>query len=144
MLIDANILLFAVDASSRFHDAAADWLGAALTGPRRVGLPWLSLWAFLRVSTNSRAFADPLTPDEAWANVEDWLAARPAWVPGPTDRHAAVLGGLITRYQLSGDLIPDAQLAAIAVEHGLTVCSADTDFARFTEIRWENPLRPSR
>ena len=140
MLLDANVLLFAVDATSPFHKRAADWLELQLNGPRRVGLPWSSLGAFLRISTNPRAAAHPLAPDDAWAHVEEWLATEPAWIPQPTEGHAAIFGALIRDYQLRGNLIADAQLAALAIEHGLTVCSADTDFARFRELRWENPL----
>lgn len=140
MLVDANILLFAVDKKSRFHPVAARWLTERLSGPRRVGLPWQSLAAFLRISTHPRAAEQPLSPDEAWSHVEDWLAAEAAWIPLPTDRHAEVFGSLVTRYQLRGNLVADAQLAALAIEHGLTIYSADTDFARFTEVRWENPI----
>ncbi len=140
MLIDSNILLYAVDASSRFHDEAAEWLVAQMNGPRRVGFPWQSLGAFLRISTHPRASEHPLSPDEAWGHVEAWLAADPAWIPRPTERHAEVLGSLIRSYQLRANLISDAHLAALAIEHGLTVWSADTDFARFREIRWQNPL----
>jgi uncharacterized protein len=142
MLVDANILLFAVDTSSRFHDRSAGWLTDRLNGPRRVGIPWQSLGAFLRISTNPRAAEHPLSPDSAWAHIADWLAADATWIPSPTDQHADVLGGLVTRYQLRGNLVSDAHFAALAIEHGLSVCSADTDFARFTEIRWENPLTP--
>jgi toxin-antitoxin system PIN domain toxin len=142
MLIDANVLLFAVDASSPFHDRAASWLAEQMNGTRRVGLPWESLGAFVRISTNPRAAERPLSPDEAWGHVEDWLGAGPAWIPGPTESHAEVLGSLVRRYQLRGNLVADARVAALAIEHGLTVCSADTDFARFAEIRWENPLAP--
>lgn len=141
MMVDANILLFAVDDSSPFHARATRWLTAQLNGPRRVGLPWQSLGAFLRISTHHRAAERPLGPDEAWSHVEAWLAAEPAWIPGPTDRHAQVLGALIRTHQLRGNLVPDAQMAALAIEHGLTVCSTDTDFARFPEITWENPLQ---
>ena len=140
MLVDANLLLFAVDHSSPFHARAEDWLTSQLNGQRRVGLPWQSLGAFLRISTNPRAAERPLSPDEAWSYVESWLAPETVWVPQPTERHAEVLGTLIRAYQLRGNLVSDAQLAALAVEHGLTVCSADTDFALFSEIRWQNPL----
>ncbi len=140
MLIDANILLFAIDEASPFHVTAARWLSGRLSGTRRVGLPWESLGAFLRIGTHPRAAERPLTPGEAWSYVEEWLAADVVWVPQPTERHSEVLGSLLTTYQLRGNLVSDAHLAALAVEHGLTVCSADTDFARFTEIRWENPL----
>lgn len=140
MLVDANILLFAVDSSSRFHEPAARWLTKHLNGPARVGFPWQSLVAFLRISTHPRASDQPLAPEAAWGFVQDWLAAEPAWIPVPTDRHADVLGDLIARYELRGNLVSDAALAALAVEHGLAVCSADTDFARFREIHWLNPL----
>lgn len=141
MLVDANLLLFAVLERSAFFERASRWLGEALAGPRRVGLPWLSLSAFVRIATNPRATDPPLRPEEAWSTVEDWLAMANVWVPGPTNRHAEVFGGLVRSYQLTGNLVTDGQLAALAVEHGLILCSADTDFARFGEIRWENPLR---
>jgi toxin-antitoxin system PIN domain toxin len=144
MLVDANILLFAVDETSRFHRSAAGWLTERLSGARRVGLPWQSLGAFLRISTHPRAAEHPLSPDEAWSHVEDWLGAEAAWIPEPTERHGEVLGFLVTSYQLRGNLVSDAQLAALAIEHGLSVCSADTDFARFKEIRWENPIAAPR
>ncbi len=144
MLVDANILLFAADATSSFHPAASRWLTDQLNGPRRVGLPWQSIGAFLRVSTHPRAYDQPLSSDQAWAQMEEWLAAEATWIPAPTPRHADVLGSLVRSYQLRGNLISDAQLAALAIEHGLTVCSADSDFARFSEVRWENPVRASR
>jgi toxin-antitoxin system PIN domain toxin len=140
MLVDANLLLFAVDQSSPFHRRAEEWLTSRLNGHRRVGLPWQCLGAFLRISTSPKAAERPLSPDEAWSYVEAWLAAEPAWVPTPTERHAEVLGSLIRTYGLRGNLVSDAQLAALAIEHGLIVCSADTDFALFGEIRWQNPL----
>jgi toxin-antitoxin system PIN domain toxin len=140
MLIDANLLLFAVDTTAHAHERAAAWLTEQLNGDRRVGLPWESLTAFLRVSTHPRASAHPATPEQAWEIVADWLAAPTVWVPGATHAHAEVLSGLVRKYSLSGNLIPDAHLAALAIEHGLEVCSADTDFARFTEVRWRNPL----
>jgi toxin-antitoxin system PIN domain toxin len=140
MLVDGNLLLFAADASAPAHERAAAWLTAQLSGGRRVGLPWEALNAFLRISTHPRAAAHPLTVREAWRFVQEWLSVPVAWVPVATDAHGDVLGALLAKYQLTGNLIPDAHLAAIAIEHGLEVCSADTDFARFTEIRWTNPL----
>jgi hypothetical protein len=141
MLVDANILLFAVDETSPFHRSAAGWLEDRLNGSRRVGLPWQTLGAFLRISTHPRAAEHPLSPAEAWSFIKEWLAADVVWIPLPTEHHAEVLGSLVTGYQLRGNLVSDAQLAALAIEHGLTLCSADTDFARFREIRWENPLQ---
>jgi toxin-antitoxin system PIN domain toxin len=140
VLVDANLLLFARDADSPFHERARDWLTAQLNGPVRVGLPWQCLVAFVRISTHPRAYDQPLAPDEAWRQVADWLAAGPVWTPLPTHRHAEVLGGLIRRYQVRANLVSDAHLAALALEHGLRICSADTDFARFGEVTWVNPL----
>ncbi|MHA6621037.1 TA system VapC family ribonuclease toxin [Pseudonocardia sp. DLS-67] len=140
MIVDANILLYAEDRSSPHHDPAMEWLTEALNGPVRIGLPWPSLLAFVRIRTNPRAFERPLPPDEAWSRVTAWLAAPAAWVPSPTDRHADVLGGMIVEHHLGASMIPDAHLAALAIEHGVGVCSADTDFARFTGLKWINPI----
>jgi toxin-antitoxin system PIN domain toxin len=140
MLVDANLLLYAVDNDSPRGADARDWLIDQLNGTRRVGLPWQSLGAFLRIATNHRASADPLSPATAWSLVENWLAAPAAWVPNPGGRYPAILSELLLRHELGANLIPDAMLAALAIEHGLKVCSADTDFARFDEITWVNPL----
>jgi uncharacterized protein len=140
MLVDANLLLYAVDRSSPDHDAAARWLTEQLNRPLRIGLPWESLAAFLRISTHPRASDHPLSPRAAWSFVHDWLERRNVWIPPPSAEHAELLGELIQRYRLSGNQIPDARLAALAIEHGLILYSTDTDFARFSEIRWENPL----
>ena len=140
MLIDANLLLYAVDSTAPAHARATAWLTERLNGDQRVGIPWESLTAFVRIVTHLRATARPLRPEDAWAFVEDWLKVPNVWIPGPTERHADVFGSLVRKYRLTGNLIPDAHLAALAMEHGLQVCSADTDFARFTEIRWHNPV----
>ena len=140
MLIDANLLIYAVDATAPEHRKASSWLTDQLNGDRRVGLPWESLTAFLRITTHPRATTQPLGPAEAWRFVQDWLAVDLVWVPVATARHADVLAGLLGRYRISGNLVPDAHLAALAIEHGLEICSADTDFARFTEVRWRNPI----
>lgn len=114
--------------------------GHQINGAGRVALPWSSLMAFLRITTHPCASSRPLTPATAWSFIEDWLAQDAVWIPAPTDRHADVLGSLIAKYRPSGNLVPDADLAALAIEHGLATCSADTDFARFTEVRWLNPI----
>ena len=140
MLVDANLLLYATDHSSPHHEASRRWLETVLRRNRRVGLPWQSIGAFLRVSTNPRVFARPITSAQAWSQVRRWLDAEPAWVPPATERTAAILGDLVVAHNVTANLVPDAMLAALAIENGLTVMSADTDFARFTEARWENPL----
>ncbi|TSE01072.1 type II toxin-antitoxin system VapC family toxin [Skermania sp. ID1734] len=140
MIVDANILLYAVDADSQFHLPAKNWLEAALSGPTRVGFPWQSLIAFQRIATHPRASAAPLRPDEAWSFISDWLDAPVAWIPVPTDRHAITLRQLLLDGDLRGNLVSDAHLAALAIEHGVAVCSADSDFARFPGLTWINPL----
>jgi toxin-antitoxin system PIN domain toxin len=140
MLLDANLLLYAVHQEAKQHERALSWLTERLNGVHRVGLPWQSLGGFLRIATNSRALPSPLAPATAWQQVSDWLAAPAAWVPSPGSGYAELLGGLIERHEVSGKLVPDAMLAALGLEHGLTVYSADTDFARFQEVDWRNPL----
>lgn len=139
-LVDANVLLYAANAEAPEHARAVTWLQEQLNGHSRVGLPWESLTAFVRLATNARVIARPLSASAAWRFVEEWLAVSVTWIPLPTDQHAGVLGGLILKYRLTGKLVPDGHIAALAIEHGLDVCSADTDFARFSEIRWVNPL----
>ena len=140
MLVDANLLLYATDSSYPLHDRAQQWLTGAMTGNQRVGLAWSSIGAFLRIATNPRISANPLTAEQAWEQVEAWLGADPTWIPPATERTAAICGDLVVRHRVTSDLVPDAMLAALAMEHGLTVYSADTDFARFPEARWVNPL----
>jgi uncharacterized protein len=141
MLIDASLLLYAVDRTSPFHQVASGWLTDQFNGPRRLGLPWQPLVAFLRISTNPRAYTSPLTVDEAMGILDDWLALDMVWVPTPGSQHSRLLTGLVRRHKLQGNMISDAHLAALALEHGLTLCSAYTDFARFPELPWVNPLR---
>jgi toxin-antitoxin system PIN domain toxin len=140
MLVDANVLLYAVDEQSRAHSAARNWLEEALNGSRRVGLPWQSLLAFVRIVTHPRALPAPLTPADAWSFVADWLDAPAAWVPQPGHGYRDILGRLVSDLDLRGNLVSDAALAALALEHGLAVVSADSDFARFRELTWLNPL----
>ena len=140
MLVDANLLLYAVNEDDPRSARAGEWLTEQLNGNRRVGLPWQSLGAFLRISTHPRAWPRPLKAATACSLVADWLAAPAAWVPNPEGLHGTILTALITRHGLTGNLIPDAMLAALAIEHGLTICSADSDFARFDEVTWMNPV----
>lgn len=140
MLIDANILLYSVDESSPFHEPARLWLEDALNGTRRVGVPWASLTAFVRIATNPRALREPLSSAEAWQFVEDWLDAPAVWLPVPGRGHREILGRLVRDLDLRGNLVSDAALAALCIEYGLDIVSADSDFARFTEVRWVNPV----
>ena len=139
MIVDASVLLYAVDEQSAFHAVARDWLSEALNGTVRVGIPWVSLLAFQRIATHPRASANPLTAARAWSHVDAWLGAEQAWTPEPGRRFAEILGGLIGGGDIRGNLVPDAYLAALALENGVGVCSFDSDFARFAELAWTRP-----
>jgi toxin-antitoxin system PIN domain toxin len=139
MIVDANVLIYAVDSTAHFHEPAVDWMNRALNGPTRIGLPWVSLLAFQRIVTHPRIPGQRLTPSQAWSFIADWLAAEPTWTPHPGPHHAAVLERLIVDGDLRGNLVTDAHLAALAIENGVGLCSFDSDFARFPELHWENP-----
>lgn len=137
---DANLLLYAYDSDSPFHAAAADWWSALLSGLEPVGLCPVVLFAFLRLSTHGRVFEHPMTAGEAAEHVASWLA-RPnvrLLVAGPG--HVESVCGLLSKAGTAGNLVTDAQIAALALEYGATVHSADTDFARLTGVVWRNPL----
>lgn len=140
ILLDANLLIYAHVSSFPQHAQAHDWLDAQLTGSGPVGLPWPSLLAFLRIVTNPRVFERPEPIAQAWRQVHAWLEAEVAWMPQPTQRHPDVLGILLDGAGVQANLIPDAHLAALAIEHGLMLCSTDGDFSRFAGLRWQNPL----
>lgn len=134
------LLLYAVDAASPQHEAAVAWIETTLSGDRRVAIPWQTIGSFMRISTQPRVYRDPLTIKQAWSFVSEWLTVGVVWIP-PASRHtAAILGDLLIEAGVGANLVPDAQLAALAIEHGLVVQSADTGFARFSACRWENPL----
>jgi hypothetical protein len=140
ILVDANILVYAHISSFRQHERARPWLDARLNETTAVGLPWPSLLGFTRLVSNPRVFERPLPVAEAWKQVESWLNCPSVWVPVPTERHREVLGPLVIAGATRANLVADAHLAALAIEHGLTLCSTDGDFGRFHGLRWENPL----
>jgi len=140
ILVDANLLVYAYARGMPQHEAARAWVDACLNGDARVGLPWESLTAFVRLVTNPRVFERPAAVGAAWAQVKEWLDTEPAWIPQPTPQHRALLDRLLLEAGPGANLVPDAHLAAIAIGHGLELCSADGDFARFGGVRWRNPL----
>ena len=149
ILVDANVLIYASVDSFRQHERARHWLDERLNGAPPIGLPWASLLGFLRVTTNPRVFGRPMAVADAWRQVLAWLGCEPAWIPQPTERHREILGDLLAAPGVQANLVPDAHLAALAIEHGLILCSTDGDFARFSGLRWEDPIvaeqkRPSR
>ncbi len=140
MLLDANLLVYAHASSMPQHAAARRWLDDRLNGTAPVGLPWSSLLSFVRLVSNPRVFEKAESVEVAWKQAEKWLDAPTAWIPGPGERHREILDSLIKSGGLRANLAPDAHLAALAMEHGLILYSTDGDFARFKDLRWENPL----
>ena len=144
ILLDANLLVYAHVTSLTQHHAARSWLDSRLNGPTPVGLPWPTLLSFVRLVSNPRIFEHPQPISKAWKQVDDWLTCPVAWIPQPTERHREILGSFLTDSFGRSNLVPDAHLAALAIEHGLTLCSTDRDFARFPNLRWEDPLQQPR
>lgn len=140
ILVDANLLLYAANHDTPDHDAARTWLDDRLNGSARVGLPWPSLLAFVRIASNPAILQRAVTPFQAWRQVGQWLECETVWIPTPGARHAEVIERLLDHPFMTSRLVPDAHLAALAIEHGLTLCSTDGDFAKFPDLAWENPL----
>lgn len=141
ILIDANLLVYAHVRSMEQHEAARVWLDEKLNAPAPIGIPWPSFLAFMRLVTNPRIFEFPESIASAWNQVESWLSNPTVWVPAPTERHREILSNLLSSTDAQSNLVPDAHLASLAIEHGLLVYSSDGDFARFNDLRWENPIR---
>lgn len=139
-VIDANLLLYAVNEDSPLHERAKTWLEEALSGNETIGFEWTALLAFLRISTRATIFPRPLSPEDALGLMGSWLAQPCSVVVQPTERHLETLRELLRPFGTAGSLTSDAHLAAVAMEHGAEICSCDGDFGRFPGIRWTNPL----
>lgn len=137
---DLNLLIYATDARATRHGDARVWWADCLTGRERVGLAWSVVLGYLRIATSPRILERPLAIGEAQADVESWLSRRNVTMIEPTGRHLEILSGLLGPIGVGGNLVQDAHLAALAVEHGGEVHSADGDFARFAGVRSRNPL----
>jgi hypothetical protein len=142
ILVDANLLLYAYDASSKRHEAARRWWESRLSGPEPVWLAWHSVVAFLRIGTHIRVFTHPFTLEEACRVVGSWFDGPAVGLLEPGPRHWEILRGLLLHSQASGNLVTDAHLAALAIEHGMVLMSPDRDFARFPGLAWKDPLTP--
>ena len=140
ILVDANILLYAEDSLHPCHHKAREWWDAQLSGKDPVCLCWPTLSAFIRIGTNPRVFEQPLSIDQAIFRVQSWLDQPCTRVVRPTERHWIVFQDLLTQGQAVASLVPDAHLAALALEHGCELVSTDSDFARFPGLKWRNPL----
>jgi toxin-antitoxin system PIN domain toxin len=137
---DVNILLSLVDENSLNHSRVRAWWEEAMSSDEPIGFAWVALLGFLRISTSTPAFPNPLSPELALAIIDQWLSAATSVVIQPTERHAEILRDLITSVGTAGNLTTDAHIAALAIEYDAEVCSADRDFGRFPGLRWLNPL----
>lgn len=137
---DINLLLYAYDSASPFHVRAADWWQSCLTGTEPVGLPHVAVFGFVRIVTNPRVFRHPMTPAEAAGHVRAWLEQPPVRVLDPGPDHVLLTLKLLEDIGTAGNLVGDAQMAALAMDHGGVLHTADTDFARFQGLRWFNPI----
>jgi toxin-antitoxin system PIN domain toxin len=140
ILVDANLLLFAYHTRAAQHEASKTWLEKTFAAEPVIRFAWLTLWAFLRISTNPRVFEQPLSIAEADAAVSSWLAEPNAGILEPGERHWDILRALMREGQTAGPLVMDAVVAALAIEHGATLQTTDRDFSRFPGLKWNNPL----
>jgi len=141
IIVDANLLLYAINRDSPLHSKAKDWFESALAGREEIGFAWIVILAFLRLTTKPGVFQNPLSPDAAFAIVAEWLDQPLATVVQTGPRHLEMLRMLIAQVGTGGNLTSDAHLAALALEHGAQVCSCDHDFARFPGLDWKDPIR---
>ena len=140
ILVDANILLYAEDSLHPRNQQAREWWDGQLSQAETVCLCWTVLSAFIRIGTNPRVFEHPLSLEQALARVQSWLDQPCTRVVRPTERHWTVFQQMLTDGQAIANLVTDAHLAAIAIEHGCELASTDSDFARFPKLKWSNPL----
>ncbi len=140
-IIDANLLIYSVTKTAPLHEKARIWLDASLSDSEVIGFDWLVIIAFIRITTNPRLSLNPLSIELAAKLIEDWLAQPAAIIIQPTDKHIAIVRELLKPLGTAGNLVNDAHLAALAVEHGATLYSFDNDFSRFAGVRWVNPLK---
>ena len=140
IVLDANLLLYAYDSTSKQHPAAKLWLQEVLSGHELIGLPWLSIWAFLRVSTNPRLFENPLPMESALSAVELWIETGQTRQLSPGERHWVLLQKMMIEGNVRGPSTTDAALAALTIEYGGILHTTDRGFARYPGLRWVNPL----
>jgi uncharacterized protein len=140
ILVDVNLLLHAENAASPDHPAAVTWWDAQLSADDPVCLSWPVISGFLRLVTNHRVLQRPLTADTAVKIIERWLDVPCVRIVTPTDRHWETFREMLSTSRATANLVPDAHLAALAIEHGCTLCSTDTDFGRFPRLKWKNPI----
>ena len=141
ILVDANILLYAEDSLSSFHQKARKWWDNQLSGSEPVCLCWTVLSAFIRIGTNPRVFESPLSLEQALDRIQSWFSQPCTRIIRPTEQHWTTFQQMLNDGQVVASLVSDAHIAALALEHGCTVASTDADFARFPKLKWINPLK---
>jgi toxin-antitoxin system PIN domain toxin len=139
-LVDLNVLIYASDDASAHFATARPWLDAAMSSTETIGLPAAVTVGFVRITTNARIMNAPVPVDQAIDAVRTWLARPNVTVPSPGPRHYDLIEELLLATGIGGNLVADAHLAALAIEHGATLVSYDRDFARFPGVRWESPI----
>lgn len=140
ILVDANLLIYAINRDLPQHKPTRGWWESTLSGEETVGLPWIVILAFLRITTHSRILAHPLSPEAALAYLQEWLDQPCTLVVAPGQGHWRVLRNLLETTGTAGNLTADAHIASLAIEHGGSVFSADNDFKRFPGVKHVNPL----
>jgi len=140
IVLDVNILIYAVNRDAPLHSRAKSWLEAAISGTETIGLPWTVLLAFLRLTTRPGLFRNPMPLDAAFDLIDTWLEQPSVSIVDPGPRHRTILRGLLSPMGSGGNLTSDAHLAALALEHRAELCSSDHDFQRFPGLKWRNPL----
>lgn len=143
-IVDLNVLLYVVNEDAPHHDRVAAWWQGALNGDETIGLAWIVVSGFLRVSTHRRVFPQPLSAEDAALQIDDWLALDVISLVTETREHWRTLRSLLAETGVAGNLMTDAHLAALAITRGATLASCDADFARFPGLRWENPCGVAR
>lgn len=140
IILDANLLLYAYDGKSLHHSKAHTWVTQIFSEPNPIGLPWQTISAFLRISTNNKLPGNRYSVEEAAQVVDEWVARTNVRILSPGDDHWRLFRRMVVEGQASGVLVSDARLAALTIEYGGVLHTADRDFARFPDLRWKNPL----
>ena len=139
-IIDANLLIYAVNDDSPKHFAAKHWLESALNSSEITGFPWIVVLAFLRITTNERVFTNPMNPEDAIRTVDGWLTAGRSQIVTPGPSHWSLLRELLEQAGTYANHVSDAHIAALAIEHGARLYTTDSDFSRYQSLRWTNPV----
>lgn len=140
IIIDANLFLYSYNADAPQQHSAAQWLTGLVASRETIALPWVTIWAFIRISTNARIWNEPLSAERAIGIIDEWLALPDVVMIQPGPRHLELLKQLVITHNAGGPLVSDAVLAALAIENGALLASTDQDFSRFKGLRWMNPL----